>query len=127
MLSLTQKLVRPTADRITIQCKTATQSKQFFPSLGSACIWVGCLTCKSDAQIGKGSVVVVLRVQFRTMACLVGHAVAADRDHATAAAAALCVANGANIIRAHNLRAATDAARVADAVTTRGPGRHCLQ
>ena len=58
------------------------------------------------------------------MACCVGHAVAADRDHATAAAAALCVANGANIIRAHNVRAATDAARVADAVTTSGLGRH---
>ncbi|KAL3160985.1 hypothetical protein ABBQ38_009375 [Trebouxia sp. C0009 RCD-2024] len=47
---------------------------------------------------------------------LTGHAVAADRDHATAAAAALCIANGANIIRAHNVRAVSDAAKLADAV-----------
>ena len=54
-----------------------------------------------------------------------GHAVAADRDHATAAAAALCIANGANIIRAHNVRAASDAAKVADAICSTSPRRHC--
>lgn len=50
------------------------------------------------------------------MSLCAGHAVAADRDYATAAAAALCVANGANIIRAHNVRAVSDAAKLADAV-----------
>ncbi|KAK9816707.1 hypothetical protein WJX72_004011 [[Myrmecia] bisecta] len=47
---------------------------------------------------------------------LTGHKVAAERDHATAAAAALCVAAGASIVRAHNVRAVYDAVRVADAV-----------
>ena len=42
----------------------------------------------------------------------------AERDYATAAAAAMCIANGANIIRAHNVRAVKDAARVADAMQT---------
>ena len=58
------------------------------------------------------------------MSFCVGHAVAADRDHATAAAAALCIASGANIIRAHNVRAASDAAKVADAMCTKGHRRH---
>lgn len=62
-----------------------------------------------------------------TLAVCVGHAVAADRDHATAAAIALCVANGANIIRAHNVRAASDAVKVADAMCTKGHRRHCSQ
>lgn len=44
-----------------------------------------------------------------------GQTVAADRDYATAAAAALCVSHGANIIRTHNVTAAKDAARVTDA------------
>jgi dihydropteroate synthase len=35
---------------------------------------------------------------------------------ATAAAAALCVAGGASIVRAHNVAAVRDAALVADAV-----------
>lgn len=39
-----------------------------------------------------------------------------ERDCATAAAAALCVAGGASIIRAHNVAAVHDAVRVADAV-----------
>lgn len=39
-----------------------------------------------------------------------------DRDVATAAAAALCVAGGASIVRAHNVAAVRDAALVADAV-----------
>jgi 2-amino-4-hydroxy-6-hydroxymethyldihydropteridine diphosphokinase/dihydropteroate synthase len=46
---------------------------------------------------------------------LTGRQVAAERDWATAAAAALCVAGGANIIRAHNVEAVRDACRVADA------------
>ena len=45
-----------------------------------------------------------------------GQTNAAERDYATAAAAALCISHGANIIRAHNVTAAKDAARVADAV-----------
>lgn len=45
-----------------------------------------------------------------------GREVAADRDYATAAAAALCVSGGAAIIRAHNVAAVRDAVRVADAV-----------
>lgn len=47
---------------------------------------------------------------------LTGRERAADRDFATAAAAALCVAGGASIIRAHNVEAVRDAVRVADAV-----------
>ena len=50
-----------------------------------------------------------------TPAAAAGRMVAADRDAATAAAAALCVAEGANIIRAHNVPAVRDALRVADA------------
>ncbi|GAB4820142.1 hypothetical protein N2152v2_007188 [Parachlorella kessleri] len=46
---------------------------------------------------------------------LTGRKVAAERDHATAAAAALCVAEGANIVRAHNVPATCDALRVVDA------------
>jgi dihydropteroate synthase len=46
----------------------------------------------------------------------VGRARPEDRDAATAAAAALCVFNGADIIRAHNAAAVHDAVRVADAV-----------
>lgn len=46
---------------------------------------------------------------------LTGRSAAADRDWATAAAAALCVAGGANIIRAHNVEAVRDACRVTDA------------
>lgn len=46
---------------------------------------------------------------------LTGRQVAAERDWATAAAAALCVTGGANIIRAHNVEAVRDACRVADA------------
>lgn len=65
-------------------------------------------------------------VSFRTLHFCVGHAVAADRDHATAAAAALCIASGANIIRAHNMRAASDAAKVADAMCTERSGRQCF-
>jgi 2-amino-4-hydroxy-6-hydroxymethyldihydropteridine diphosphokinase/dihydropteroate synthase len=41
---------------------------------------------------------------------------AAERDWATVAAAALCVQQGANIIRAHNVAAVVDAVKVADAV-----------
>ena len=41
---------------------------------------------------------------------------ASDRDVASAAAAALCVANGASIVRAHNVAAARDAVTVADAI-----------
>ncbi|EFN50842.1 hypothetical protein CHLNCDRAFT_28666, partial [Chlorella variabilis] len=47
---------------------------------------------------------------------LTGRERAEDRDYATAAAAALCVAGGANIIRAHNVAAVRDAVRVADGV-----------
>lgn len=49
------------------------------------------------------------------LGALTGRTVAAERDWATAAAAALCVAGGANIIRAHNVEAVRDACRVADA------------
>lgn len=45
-----------------------------------------------------------------------GRTNAADRDYATAAAAAVCISNGANIIRAHNVGAVKDAAMVADAM-----------
>jgi 2-amino-4-hydroxy-6-hydroxymethyldihydropteridine diphosphokinase/dihydropteroate synthase len=41
---------------------------------------------------------------------------ASQRDWATVAAAALCVQQGANIIRAHNVAAVADAVKVADAV-----------
>ena len=42
--------------------------------------------------------------------------VAEQRDWATAAASALCVAHGANFIRAHNVEGVRDACKVADAV-----------
>jgi dihydropteroate synthase len=45
-----------------------------------------------------------------------GREVAEERDAASAAAAALCVANGAHIVRAHNVAAVRDAALVGDAV-----------
>lgn len=55
-----------------------------------------------------------------------GHEVAADRDVATAAAAALCVSRGAAVIRAHNVAAVRDAVRVADAFrAAAGGGHHC--
>lgn len=44
-----------------------------------------------------------------------GREMPAERDAASAAAAALCVAEGANIVRVHNVAAARDAVRVADA------------
>ena len=47
---------------------------------------------------------------------IAGHEVAADRDCATAIAAALCLQNGASIIRAHNASVAWDAIRIMDAV-----------
>lgn len=40
---------------------------------------------------------------------------------ASAAAAALCVAAGANIVRMHNVGAAADAVRVADAIVAAAP------
>ncbi len=49
-----------------------------------------------------------------------GRTVAADRDAATAAAATLCVAHGAAIVRAHNVAAVADAVRVAHAVQQNG-------
>ena len=45
-----------------------------------------------------------------------GHKEAKDRDKASAAAAALCVSHGANIVRVHNVEAVRDAVRVADAI-----------
>lgn len=45
-----------------------------------------------------------------------GHKEAKDRDRASAAAAALCVSHGANIVRVHNVEAVRDAVRVADAI-----------
>lgn len=54
-----------------------------------------------------------------SMLVFAGNPIAADRDYATAAAAALCIASGASIIRAHNVKAAADAAKVADALHSR--------
>ncbi|BDA42651.1 Folic acid synthesis protein fol1 [Coccomyxa sp. Obi] len=47
---------------------------------------------------------------------ITGHKEAKDRDKASAAAAALCVSHGANIVRVHNVEAVRDAVRVADAI-----------
>lgn len=47
---------------------------------------------------------------------LTGHNKAEDRDWATAGAAALAIAKGANLIRAHNVSGVKDACKVADAV-----------
>ncbi|DBA85065.1 TPA: hypothetical protein ACH3X2_005790 [Trebouxia sp. C0005] len=55
---------------------------------------------------------------------LTGRANAADRDYATAAAAAMCISRGANIIRAHNVAAVKDAAAVADALACTAHARH---
>ena len=49
-----------------------------------------------------------------------GKKAAEERDWATAAASALCVQNGATIIRAHNVAATVDAVKVADAVKKAG-------
>ena len=46
----------------------------------------------------------------------------AARDTASAAAAALCVAAGANIVRMHDVPAGVDAVRVADAIVAAAPG-----
>lgn len=51
-----------------------------------------------------------------------GHEQAKDRDIASAAAAALCVSRGANIVRVHNVAAVRDAVRVADAVARHSGG-----
>ena len=48
-----------------------------------------------------------------------------ERDIATAAASALCVANGASIIRTHNVAAVHDAVRVADAVSKASYKQQC--
>lgn len=46
-----------------------------------------------------------------------GHpAIAADRDHATGASVALAIARGASIVRVHNVAAAVQSARTADAI-----------
>ena len=45
-----------------------------------------------------------------------GRQVPEERDSASAAAAALSIAGGANIIRMHDVSAGKDAARVADAI-----------
>jgi 2-amino-4-hydroxy-6-hydroxymethyldihydropteridine diphosphokinase / dihydropteroate synthase len=47
---------------------------------------------------------------------ITGMSEAKDRDWATAAAAALCVTEGANIVRVHNVAGVRDACRVADSV-----------
>ena len=51
---------------------------------------------------------------------ITGRELPGDRDTASAAAAALSVIHGANIIRAHNVAAVKDAVLVADAVNRRG-------
>lgn len=49
-----------------------------------------------------------------------GHpADAADRDHATGASVALSIAHGASIVRVHNVAAALQSARTADAIVRR--------
>ncbi|EIE24668.1 putative dihydropterin pyrophosphokinase/dihydropteroate synthase [Coccomyxa subellipsoidea C-169] len=53
---------------------------------------------------------------------ITGRDQAKDRDIASAAAAALCVSRGANIVRAHNVAAVRDAVRVADAVVRSSEG-----
>jgi 2-amino-4-hydroxy-6-hydroxymethyldihydropteridine diphosphokinase/dihydropteroate synthase len=52
------------------------------------------------------------------LGALTGRREAADRDHATVAAAVACVAGGglADIVRAHNVRAVVDGLKVADAL-----------
>lgn len=47
---------------------------------------------------------------------LLGRTEAADRDIATAAAVALSISYGADVVRVHNVAACLDAVRVADAV-----------
>ncbi len=51
----------------------------------------------------------------RFLGALTGRAEPRDRDFATAAACALCVGEGADVLRAHHAAALVDAARVADA------------
>lgn len=55
---------------------------------------------------------------------LTGRPNAADRDYATAAAAAMCISHGANIVRAHNVTAVKDAAAVADALARTSDAIH---
>ena len=75
----------------------------------------GCQQC-SKAPFKLGMILLRYSSGHLTRLAVAGHKVAADRDFATAAAAALCIASGANIIRAHNVGAAADAAKVADAL-----------
>lgn len=49
------------------------------------------------------------------LGAVTGQEVPADRDFATAAANALAIAGGADVIRVHDVRAGVDAAKVADA------------
>jgi dihydropteroate synthase len=52
---------------------------------------------------------------------LTGRSRAADRDVATAAAIAGCVASGADVVRAHCVRTARDACLVSDALWRHTP------
>lgn len=52
----------------------------------------------------------------RFLGAITGREAAQERDFATAAACALCVQQGANVLRAHHAGALVDAARVADAL-----------
>jgi dihydropteroate synthase len=66
------------------------------------------------ADLGRPLLVGPSRKAF--LGAVLGGAPPKDRDTATAAVAALCVYNGADIIRAHNAAAARDAAAAALAV-----------
>ena len=70
---------------------------------------------------GLGRPILLGASRKHTLGVLSGHDDPRDRDAATAAINALGVANGASIVRVHNVRATLDAVRVADAVV-RGAG-----
>ena len=77
---------------------------------------------------GDAAVCCILLPSFKflwyALTCVLaaGHEQAKDRDPATAAASALCVSRGANIVRVHNVAAVRDAVRVADAVNRYSEG-----
>jgi dihydropteroate synthase len=52
----------------------------------------------------------------RFLGHLTGREAAADRDFATSSACAIAIHQGADAIRVHNVRAAYDTARIADAI-----------
>jgi dihydropteroate synthase len=86
---------------------------------------VGCITKCDNAEVLKTAPQLVGLSRKGFLGQVTGRGDPRDRDVATAAANALSIASGADVIRVHNVRAGTDAARVADALLKHNPHRSC--